>query len=173
MSKSTSKLIGLAFGALLLLSAQGFAQTAGTEATQKQSEKNGSDVAVAAEGKPKVSETANVMHGYRGIQLGMSQEDVHKAMGKPDRLDKTWDEFKLEKDDLMTVRYENGVVNVIQLYFTDAGRAPEFTEVVGDVELNQKANGAKFARRVISDEKFWVSMYQAGDKKTTTVTISR
>jgi len=174
MSKLMSKLAGALLVATLFFSAQAFAQSAGAEGPQKQTGQNGSDVAAVAEGTPKATEPITVMRDYRGIHLGMSQDEVQKALGKPDRHDKTWDEFKLEKDDLMTVRYQDGVVNVIQLYFTDAERAPEFAEVVGgDMELTQKDNGARFARRVIPEEKFWVSMYQSGDKKVTTVTIGQ
>lgn len=173
MSKLANNLVGALFGAALFFSAQAFAQTSGTERTQKQTEQNGNNVATVTESAPKPAEPVNVMRTYHGIQLGMSQDEVRKAAGKPDRQDKTWDEFKLEKDDLMTVRYDNGVVNVIQLYFTDADRAPEFVEVVGDAELTEKPNGAKFARRAIAAENFWVSMYQSADKKVTTVTIGR
>ncbi|MBS1786265.1 MAG: hypothetical protein JST85_01005 [Acidobacteria bacterium] len=173
MSKLTNNVIRALFGASLFFSAQVFAQTSGTEHTQKQSEQNGNNVVTVTDATPKSAEPVNVMRSYHGIQLGMSQDEVHKAAGKPDRQEKTWDEFKLEKEDLMTVRYDNGKVNVIQLYFTDAERAPEFAEVVGDAELNEKPNGAKFARRAIAAENFWVSMYQSADKKVTTVTIGR
>lgn len=64
-------------------------------------------------------------------------------------------------------------MKVIQLYFTDPEHAPAWADVVGDAEINQKANGAKYARRVIGAEGFWVAMYQNQTRTVTTVTVSQ
>jgi hypothetical protein len=164
--------MGILFGAVLLLVAPVFAQAPESNVAQAQA-KQTTDVARTTEEMPATPEPITVMRDYRGVRLGMTTEEVRAVMGDPARKDQTWDEFKLSKGDLMTVHYDNGMVKAVQLYFTDADRAPEFVEVVGDIELTMKDNGARFARRVVQGEKFWVSMYQSGDKEITTVSFGQ
>ncbi len=115
-----------------------------------------------------------VLREYHGVKLGMNREQVKDAMNKPSQTGKDWDEFKLKDNDLMTVRYdEQGVVKTIQLYFTDAARAPEWEKTIGSAEIQQKPNGSKFARAVITEENFWITMYQNSGGEVTTITISR
>lgn len=115
-----------------------------------------------------------VLREYRGVKLGMNREQVKDAMDKPSQTSKDWDEFKLKDNDLMTVRYDDqGAVKTIQLYFTDAARAPEWEKTVGSAEIQQKPNGSKFARAVIKEENFWITMYQNSSGEVTTITISR
>jgi hypothetical protein len=115
-----------------------------------------------------------VLRQYSGIKLGMNREQVKDAMDKPSQTGKDWDEFKLKDNDLMTVRYdEQDAVKTIQLYFTDAARAPEWEKTIGSAEIQQKPNGSKFARAVIQEENFWITMYQNSSGEVTTITISR
>lgn len=168
----TNKLMGTIFMALLL-AAPVFTQEPAPQVAQTPVAQADAEMNAAPEETPAAPEPLKVLRDYRGIRLDMPMAEVRATLGEPARSDQGWDEFKLGKSDLMTVRYDNGVVKVIQLYFTDADRAPEFVEVVGDVELMPKDNGAQFARRVIADEHFWVSMYQSGDKKITSVSLGR
>ena len=165
------KLLGISIGAMLLLAVPIFAQAPESKAANTEREQT-ADVARIAEAKPGPA-PVNVMRDYRGVRLGMTQEKVHAVMGNPSRKDQTWDEFKLDKDDLMTVHYDTGVVKEIQLYFADADRAPEFSQTVGDIEPTAKENGARFARHDIEGEHFWISMYESADNKITTVSFGR
>jgi hypothetical protein len=113
------------------------------------------------------------MQEFRGVKLGMKREAVQAALGKPESTSDDSDDFKLTGDDTMTVRYDNGEVKAIQLAFLDAKNAPAWKDVVGDAEVNEMANGAKTSRKVVADEKFWVSIYQSKDGSTTRITISR
>src|SRR5438128_1382870 len=103
------------------------------------------------------SATPKVMREFRGIKLGMKTEAVHAALGKPESTVENREEYKIGGDDLLTVHYENGTVKAIQLYFANPKNAPAWTDVVGDTEIKQTESGAKHARRVMSEEKFWVS----------------
>ena len=115
-----------------------------------------------------------VLREYRGVKLEMEREQVEAAMGRPANSGKDWDEYKLGNGDLMTVRYnDKGVVNTIQLYFTDPSRAPKWTEVVGEAEIQEKSTGSKFARAVNNEENFWVTMFQRKSGDVTTITLSR
>ena len=113
------------------------------------------------------------LHEFRGVKLGMKRDDVRKAMGNPENPGDDSDEFKLTGDDTMTVRYDNGEVKAIQLAFLDAKNAPAWKDVVGDAEINEMANGAKTARKVMEAERYWVSIYQSKDGAITRITISR
>ena len=117
--------------------------------------------------------SSKAMREFKGVKLGMKRDDVHAAAGKPESSSDDSDEFKLTGDDTMTVRYENGEVKAIQLAFLDPKNAPAWKDVVGDAEVNELATGAKTARKVIADQKFWVSIYQSKDGSTTRITISR
>jgi hypothetical protein len=113
------------------------------------------------------------MREFKGVKLGMKRDDARAAAGKPESSGDDTDEFKLTGDDTMTIRYDNGEVKAIQLAFLDPKNAPAWKEVVGDAEVNELATGAKTARKVLSDEKCWVSIYQSKDGTTTRITISR
>jgi len=113
------------------------------------------------------------MHEFKGVKLGMKRDEARAAAGKAESTSDEMDEFKLTGDDTMTIRYDNGEVKAIQLAFLDPKNAPAWKDVVGDAEVNEMANGAKTARKVMADEKYWVSMYQSKDGSTTRITISR
>lgn len=114
-----------------------------------------------------------VMREYRGITLGMKQADVQAKLGKPSQSSESADEYKLEGEDMMTVRYENGDVTAIQLLLFDAKKAPPFNEVIGDAKIEENDSGRKLARKVLDAEKFWVSMSQNKDATMTTITIKK
>ncbi|MFN0085397.1 MAG: hypothetical protein ACKVX9_08415 [Blastocatellia bacterium] len=132
---------------------------------------------------PQAKETANapakpptidVKPEFRGIRLDMPRAEVSQMLGEPQRKAGQMDEFKLDGGDLLTVRFNpQGKVRVIQFYCTDAKRAPAWADVVGDAQLQTKPNGSKYARKVVSAEKFWVSMFQTKTGTLTTLTISR
>ena len=114
-----------------------------------------------------------VMREYRGVKLDMKQADVQAKLGKPSQGSEGADEYKLEGEDMMTVRYENGAVTAIQLLFFDQKKAPSFNEVIGDAKIEENDSGRKLARKVLDAEKFWVSMSQNKDATMTTITIKK
>ena len=114
------------------------------------------------------------MREFHGVKLGMKRDAVQAAMAaKPENSTDDSEDYKLTGDDTMTIRYENGEVKAIQLAFLNAKNAPAWNDVVGNAEVNELANGAKTARKTMSEEKFWVSIYQSQDGSTVRITISR
>ena len=118
-------------------------------------------------------QAGKVLREYKGVKLGLKREQVHAALGQPESGNEASEDFKLTGEDTMTVRYENGEVKALQLAFQDAKNAPAWKDVVGDAEVIQLANGAKTARKVLAEEKFWVSIYQNKEGTVTRITISR
>jgi hypothetical protein len=119
------------------------------------------------------SQPPKVLRDFRGVKLGLKSEEVRDLMGKPESSGKDQESFKIGGDNLLTVHYENDAVRAIQLYFADPKDAPPWKDVVGDAEVTEMANGAKMTRVVLSEEKFWITMYQSKDGSVTTITISR
>jgi hypothetical protein len=115
-----------------------------------------------------------VMREYKGVKLGLTREQVHTALGKPEISSENMEDYKLMGNDTITVHYEKGEVKAIQLSFLDPKNAPAWKDVVGETaEVTQLDNGGKHARTMIPEEKFWVSIYQSKDGSSTQITISR
>jgi hypothetical protein len=120
------------------------------------------------------TQAIKVMREYHGIRLGMKRDEVRDALGKPRESSiKDQDTFKLGGDDLLTAHYENDRVRVIQLYFFESEKVPNWADVVGDTKIEQKPDGSKVARVEITEENFWISMFQGKSGDVTTITISR
>jgi hypothetical protein len=120
-----------------------------------------------------ISKAIKVMREYRGIKLGMKRDEVRDALGKPELSDKGQDSFKIGGDDRLTAHYDDDSVNVIQLYFFESKRVPNWADVVGDAEIEQRPDGSKIARVEMPEENFWISMFQNKNGDVTTITISR
>lgn len=120
-----------------------------------------------------VSQEKKVMREFRGVRLGFKKEQVQAALGKPTSTPESKEEYNFDGDNQITIHYENGEVKAIQVYYATATNIPIWTEVVGDAPINQMESGAKFARKVVSADQFWVSMYQSKDGTVTRITISR
>lgn len=114
-----------------------------------------------------------VLREYKGIKLGLKREQVRAALGQPLSTSDASDDFSLTGEDTMTIRYENGEVKAIQLAFLEAKNAPAWQDVVGDAEVQELANGAKTARKVLAEEKCWVAIYQNKEGTVIRITISR
>jgi hypothetical protein len=119
-----------------------------------------------------VPQDKKVMTQFRGVRLGMKRAEVTTALGKPSSSDEAREEYSFDGDNQITIHYDKGDVRAIQISFL-SGKVPAWTEVVGDAEISQTETGAKTARKVLSAENCWVSMYQNKDGSVTRITISR
>src|SRR5690242_17882173 len=84
-----------------------------------------------ASAKPSLNSIQGVgkgMREFKGVKPGMKRDDARAAAGKPETSGDDMDEFKLNGDDTMTVRYDNGEVKAIQLAFLDPKNAPAWKE---------------------------------------------
>jgi hypothetical protein len=139
-------------------------QTSGSAVTQQEGQ---------TEALSPIPKAVKVMREYRGVKLGMKRDEVRDALGKPELSDKVQDSFKIGGDDMLTAHYDNDSVKVIQLYFLESKRAPNWVDVVGDTEIEERLDGSKFARVEIPEENFWISMFQGKGGDVTTITLSR
>jgi hypothetical protein len=120
-----------------------------------------------------VPQEKKILSEFRGVRLGFKADEVHAKLGKPASVVESREEFTFDGDNQITIHLENGEVRAIQIVFMEATKAPTWTDVVGDAEVNQMESGAKFARKVVNAEHFWVSMYKSKDGTMTRITISR
>jgi hypothetical protein len=129
---------------------------------------------VASPATTTASTEIKALRELHGIKLNLPRNLVKEKLGKPAQTAAEMDEFKLDGGDLLTVHYgPKGLVKTIQLYCTDAKRAPAWADVIGTTEIQQNANGSKQARLVVPAENFWVTMYQNQAGDLVTVTLSR
>ena len=101
-----------------------------------------------------------VMSEFRGVRLGFTVEQVKGALGAPATKVDNREDFTFEGDNQLTLHYENGAVKAMQISFIDATKAPDWAQVVGDAAVEEMANGAKAARKVVKNENYWVTMYR-------------
>lgn len=115
-----------------------------------------------------------VMSEYRGLSLGMTPDEVRSTLARPptesgrDRL-----EFRFDQGDKLKVGFSNGVVESLEIYFSDPSDAPPFSLVTGEAEIRTLYNGARFAEFVAPEERLMVSMYQSRGGAVTMITIRR
>jgi hypothetical protein len=166
------------FASLLAIGSLAFWMSGVTPLTAQQKEPQASGSATTQqEGQTAVISAApkeiKVMREFRGIKLGMKRDEVRDALGKPELSDKSQDNFKIGGDDRLTAHYDKDSVKAIQLYFLESKKAPNWVDVVGDTEIEQRPDGSKVTRAEVSEEDFWVSMYQNKSGDVTIITISR
>jgi len=113
-----------------------------------------------------------VMREFRGVSLGMSRDEVRKALGNSSSSTDTSEDYKFDGENILTVHYDNGKVKAIQIAFYEDKNIPDWKEVVGDAEISESESGAKHARKVVAANNFWVSMWRNKDGSMTRITIS-
>ena len=114
-----------------------------------------------------------VMSEFRGVRLGFTAEQVKGALGAPATKSDNREDFTFDGDNQLSLHYENGAVKAMQISFIDATKAPDWAQVVGDAQIEEMANGAKSARKVVKTENYWVTMYRSKDGTIVRITISR
>lgn len=113
-----------------------------------------------------------VMQEFRGVSLGMSRDEIKKALGNSSSSTDTSEDYKFDGDNILTVHYDNDKVKAIQIAFYEDKNIPDWKDVVGDAEISESENGARHARKVVAGRNFWVSMWRNKDGSMTRITIS-
>ncbi|MBO0720268.1 MAG: hypothetical protein J2P41_05565 [Blastocatellia bacterium] len=98
---------------------------------------------------------------------------MRKVLGKSDNYNKDQDNYKIDGDNTLTTLYDNDSVKMIQLYFLEPKKAPNWVDVVGDTNIEQRLDGSRLAETEIPEDNFRVSMFQSKSGDVTTITISR
>jgi hypothetical protein len=116
---------------------------------------------------------SKVLKEFRGVKLGMKADAVKAALGKVEEGSSESREEYVSNDAAITIHYDAGAVRAIQVQYLDTAKAPNWADVVGDAPIEEMANGAKTARKVVNAENYWVSMYRSKDGTVVRITISK
>jgi hypothetical protein len=111
---------------------------------------------------------------YRGVQLGMSDQEVRAKLGQPTSLLGELDYYVLsEKETAQIVYSKERKVVTISVDYIDGLGAPDNKLVVGG-ELEQRPNGSLYKMVRHTDLGFWVSYNRTnGSVVIVTVTIQK
>jgi len=129
----------------------------------------------AAQRKPKAEEEAPVFSDYRGIQIGMTTDDVHKKLGRPKEKDDTRDFFAFGDNESLQVVYDaaHKVATVSVDFLSGAADVPAARKVVGS-DVEAKADGSMYKMVRYPKAGYWVSYYRGGgDAPMTSVTMQK
>jgi hypothetical protein len=112
---------------------------------------------------------------YKGVTLGMSQEEVRGKLGQPKEKDKSQDIFIFSERERARVYYDGAgtATSLIVTYIGRAVGAPEPKSVIGtDIEPN--AAGALYKLVTYPRAGYWVAYSRTtGDEPLTVITMQR
>ena len=123
----------------------------------------------------KTAQPIPVFTGYKGIQIGMSADDVRQKVDHLKEKGDAQDFFVFSDVETAQVFYDNsGKVRAVSVdYMGKVSNAPSAQEVLGE-ELQPKADGSMYGLRRYPAAGYWVSYNRtAGDSPTVTITMQR
>lgn len=113
-------------------------------------------------------------HGYKGVQIGMSQEEVRKMLGDPKDKDDAQDFYLFSEKETAQVFYQAKKVFAVSVSYTgDKIGAPEPKAILG-VDVPPAADGRLYKMVRYPAAGFWVSYSRiSGDEQMVTVTMQK
>ncbi|HEY6233272.1 MAG TPA: hypothetical protein VIW64_18550 [Pyrinomonadaceae bacterium] len=150
--------LAVATASLLILSASGNAQTPRRSA--------------AASG---VEEEAGTFKEYRGVQLGMSADEVRKKLGAPKDKGDEQDFFVFGESETAQIVYDQAhkVVTISADFLTSGASVPTAKQVFGS-DVEAKADGSVYRMVRFPKAGYWISYNRtSGSSPLTTVTLQK
>jgi hypothetical protein len=147
------------------------AQTDQTESSQEEMAKASPTATATNEAAANVP----VFKDYRGVQIGMSAEEVRAKLDRLKDGGPAQDFFVFSDSESAQIYYDkDGKVTAISVdYFGEDSNAPSPNTVLG-VELQAKPDGAMYELKRYPDAGYWVSYNRtAGNKAIVTITMQR
>jgi hypothetical protein len=169
------------YSTLLLLSAMALiviasvsvanAQTTETEPLPEEMAK----ASPAATGTNEAAANVPVFKDYRGVQIGMSAEEVRAKLDKLKDGGPAQDFFVFSERESAQIYYDKDrkVTAISVDYFGGESNAPSPNAVLG-LELQAKPDGSMYELKRYPDAGYWVSYNRtAGDKPIVTITMQK
>lgn len=154
-------------GALLMASPRASAQTAADNQLTK--------TTVATSKPPAATPVAPQFNQYRGIQMGMSVEDVRAKLDHLQEKGKLQDFFVFSDNESAQVYYDSdGKVKAISIdYMGKGSNPPTPREVLGE-DIQAKPDGSMYELKRYASAGYWVAYNRtAGKDPTVTITMQK
>jgi hypothetical protein len=119
--------------------------------------------------------SAPAFKDYRGVQIGMSAEEVRKKLDRVKDGGPGQDFFAYSERELAQIYYDSNrkVMAISVDYFGGDSNAPSPGAVLGE-ELQAKPDGSMYQLKRYPDAGYWVSYNRtAGDKPIVTITMQK
>jgi outer membrane protein assembly factor BamE (lipoprotein component of BamABCDE complex) len=113
-------------------------------------------------------------HDYKGVELGMTQDEVRKKLGNPKDKEETQDFYLFSEKETAQIFYQTKkVIAVTVSYMGDKTGAPEAKAVFGS-PVEPTADGRVYKLVRYKDAGYWVSYSRInGDEPMVTVTMQK
>ena len=110
---------------------------------------------------------------YKGVQIGMSADDVRKKLGAPKEKGDTQDFYMFSEKESAQVFYDKGKVMAVSVSYLEAKQAPLPKSIFG-LDVEAKPDGGIFKMVRYPDAGYYVSYNRTpGDDPLVTVTMQR
>lgn len=117
-----------------------------------------------------------VMNEYRGVKLGLTQEEVRQKLGKPNNSSETDEDYDLGNGNSMQVHYgaDKKVDTIVLYFYSNDEKVPKFAEVIGDGKIEKLNDTIEKGKLVDNNGKLSITMvHTGGASPMTVITIKR
>jgi hypothetical protein len=121
------------------------------------------------------AEDPPAFHEYRGVQLGMTAEEVRKKLGDPRDKGDDQDFFVFKETETAQILYDKAhkVITISADYLSNANEVPTARQVFG-ADIEAKPDGSKYKMVRYPKAGYWLSYNRtAGSSPLTTVTLQK
>jgi hypothetical protein len=149
------------------------AQTNSSTPALAKSQSNGN--AAAASSNDDANALAPVYHDFKGVQIGMSADEVRRKLGRPKESDETQDFFVFSDTQLARVYYDNAhkATAIIVTYIGKSNGAPSPKDILGS-DIEAKSDGSMYKMVQYPKAGFWVAYSRvSGDEPMTIITMQK
>ncbi|HEY3038193.1 MAG TPA: hypothetical protein VGJ66_05610 [Pyrinomonadaceae bacterium] len=116
-----------------------------------------------------------LFHDYRGVQLGMTSEEVRKKLGDPKDKSDEQDFFIFNESETAQIVYDktHKVITISADFLTAGDKVPTAKQVLGG-EVEAKADGSVYKMIRFTKAGYWLSYNRTGGASPlTTVTLQK
>ena len=125
--------------------------------------------------QPSGDEDLGLFHDYRGVQLGMTAEEVRKKLGDPKDKSDEQDFFIFNETETAQIVYDKTrkVITISADFLTAGEKVPTAKQVFGG-DVESKADGSVYKMVRFPKAGYWLSYNRTGgNSPLTTVTLQK
>jgi len=168
MSPLTKKLFGSAYSRIFALSLAAVSLLIVCSSASAQTARRGA-------AQPAGDDDSALFHDYRGVQLGMSADEVRKKLGEPKDKSDEQDFFIFTETETAQIVYDktHKVITISADFLTAGDKVPTAKQVFGG-EVEAKADGSVYKMVRFTKAGYWLSFNRtSGTSPLTTVTLQK